>query len=626
MDITSKIRKLNRIYLPVLIFNILLLATCLNPVQGADNIEVKQDFIISDGSFGGDAELYNEYNQGQIPSLSPHIEYKTTMKGNFVEEGQYSLKFLLSAGEKKDEYLDLQYQNFGFKIGSQVYDIPIYGFNYRKRLEGMKGYYQSDKLQLEIFDSFQQSRYTEVKLQGNDSIGPYFVGHKDILQNSEKVYIDGVKQTRGEDQGDYYMDYEGGFIYFNKIVLEQEEIKISFEYELEEKEYRGKLYGGDLSCQLNESMTVEGYFLNDNLPLKEDSIYKEAGYKNQTVGVSLITNRKNYYLKNALLFTNLNKKKLDSLPVVESLVVNSGEPKQEIVLKHSPVLYESEKILTEKGEELERNLDYRVLYNKGKIIFNKEFARDQVLEVSYEYLDSSGKLITEQKEGFKNTNLFSYQNKTVAGKTKLDYYVGEFTDFNVLQEVPLKLNLESENKYNFNRQWTGLLDYKLIDSGKSGEENNYSTSVGLDYNNNNNFTGSLKYNRKYVSDAAGEPEFTEQFESNFSYDFPFLTVKSSLIHDFFTGIIKPDKYNIKLAGEKGKYKYSGGYRHNFSGFQEQIFFAFQHSGQFKNINFTNQMKNNFYFKDGFSGPEKRISLWANEARYTQGKYYLNSNL
>jgi hypothetical protein len=62
---------------------------------------------------------------------------------------------------------------------------------------------------------------------GNNSGGPYNLGHGMIIEGSENVQLNGVHLTR---QTDYTIDYFAGTITFNRILNQTDEFKYSYEY------------------------------------------------------------------------------------------------------------------------------------------------------------------------------------------------------------------------------------------------------------------------------------------------------------------------------------------------------------------------------------------------------------
>ncbi len=63
--------------------------------------------------------------------------------------------------------------------------------------------------------------------KGNNSRGPYNLGHNSIVENSERLELNNRPLTRGVD---YTIDYFEGKVTFNRILLNSDEIKYSYEY------------------------------------------------------------------------------------------------------------------------------------------------------------------------------------------------------------------------------------------------------------------------------------------------------------------------------------------------------------------------------------------------------------
>lgn len=65
------------------------------------------------------------------------------------------------------------------------------------------------------------------KQNGNNSKGPYNLGHSSIVENSERIELNGELLERGVD---YVIDYFEGKITFNKILTSLDEFTYSYEY------------------------------------------------------------------------------------------------------------------------------------------------------------------------------------------------------------------------------------------------------------------------------------------------------------------------------------------------------------------------------------------------------------
>lgn len=63
--------------------------------------------------------------------------------------------------------------------------------------------------------------------KGNNTRGPYNLGHNSIVEGTERIELNNVLQVRNLD---YTIDYFEGKITFNRIILQTDEIKYSYEY------------------------------------------------------------------------------------------------------------------------------------------------------------------------------------------------------------------------------------------------------------------------------------------------------------------------------------------------------------------------------------------------------------
>ncbi|HTY12687.1 MAG TPA: hypothetical protein VMD02_00705 [Candidatus Omnitrophota bacterium] len=62
---------------------------------------------------------------------------------------------------------------------------------------------------------------------GNNSKGPYSLGHGSIVEGSERIELNGRLQQRGRD---YVIDYYGGTVTFNAILTSSDQFTYSYEY------------------------------------------------------------------------------------------------------------------------------------------------------------------------------------------------------------------------------------------------------------------------------------------------------------------------------------------------------------------------------------------------------------
>lgn len=136
-------------------------------------------------------------------------------------------------------FIELRSSNLTATIG----DIDI-GFqksefvNFSRKIQGAKGFGQFDFADLTITGAVSRGKFNTNKFNGQDGLqGPYRLSGANnevnivVLSGTEKVYIDGVQMTRG-DQADYTIDYALGQITFTnkRIITRNSRITVDFEY------------------------------------------------------------------------------------------------------------------------------------------------------------------------------------------------------------------------------------------------------------------------------------------------------------------------------------------------------------------------------------------------------------
>lgn len=155
-------------------------------------------------------------------------------------------------------------------------------FKFSRKVQGAKGFGSLDKSNLFISAALSRGQFNTNTFNGSDGVqGPYkLVGTNNevniiVIAGSEKVYLDGIRMTRGENN-DYTIDYSNGqFTFTNKrLITNASRITIDFEYS--DKKYSRSLLVG----QANTSV------FNDRLKLSF-SYLREADDKNKPIDFTL---------------------------------------------------------------------------------------------------------------------------------------------------------------------------------------------------------------------------------------------------------------------------------------------------------------------------------------------------
>ncbi len=168
-------------------------------------------------------------------------------------------------------FISLFNDNFELSFGDLSHQIINTSYiNYLAQFDGLKlGLYQNKNSiysgNFAIQNSFwgalavsqgKNGAYKFSCIEGKQ--GPYYIYYSEsnefisIIANSEVVFIDGVKSTRGID---YYIDYSDGSITFEKLVTSETEIYITFEYS--DEKYRNNIYLASTSYKITDYLNID---------------------------------------------------------------------------------------------------------------------------------------------------------------------------------------------------------------------------------------------------------------------------------------------------------------------------------------------------------------------------------
>ncbi|MFS8524578.1 MAG: hypothetical protein FWJ83_06900, partial [Limnochordales bacterium] len=216
---------------------------------------LNQELSLSVGRFSGDRTAFLRHESGNIPSLNPEIELTSDIHLRLSLPSTFRVELSASTGEKSAGSLALGYRDWSLHVGPRQVNLSRVGVSFARMVTGAALSYQpgagsassaaagSDaagpggadanpaRPSVELVAALTSSRAADVTLSGNDSFGPFFLGQRNIVEGSEQIFIGGTRQRRGAGpgDGDYYMDYRGGFVYFNKVVLRHETIRAIYQ-------------------------------------------------------------------------------------------------------------------------------------------------------------------------------------------------------------------------------------------------------------------------------------------------------------------------------------------------------------------------------------------------------------
>jgi hypothetical protein len=165
-------------------------------------------------------------------------------------------------------YITFQKGNHKLTAGDYNLERPnSYFINFTKRVQGL--FYQDDfainkKItnKIGLSASIAKGQFARNIFQGSEgNQGPYkLTGNNGeqffiVLAGTEKVYIDGVLMTRGEDK-DYVINYNTGEITFMPRQLITQDKRIQFEFEYQDRNYLNTLVYGYDELQIGKKWNI----------------------------------------------------------------------------------------------------------------------------------------------------------------------------------------------------------------------------------------------------------------------------------------------------------------------------------------------------------------------------------
>lgn len=208
--------------------------------------------------------------------------------------------------------------------------------------------------------------------QGNNTKGPYNLGHGSIVEGSERIEVNNILQVRNID---YTIDYFEGKVTFNRILIQTDEFKYSFEYTnvidlffptLSKRDFLG----------LQSRFTLNPEEFGQPEPKPEP-------------------------------ITDSTREIFPSPNTTEAEEISSGQ----FYLAHAPLVEFSEKV-TFMGTQLKRNEDYLLRYTTGALKLLTRFmpTSSETLAIEYSYYQTSAESESIPGVGSQGPYLFSHRD------------------------------------------------------------------------------------------------------------------------------------------------------------------------------------------------------------------------
>lgn len=141
-------------------------------------------------------------------------------------------------------YIEMQAPNWSVRAGDVfLKDTTSYFMRFNKKVAGVAIASHSDNLKFTAAGALVRGRYTEHHFQGKEANqGPYKLNGNNgeayifIISGSEKVFINGLPQKRGEDN-DYIIDYNTAEITFTATKPITSDMRIQVEFQYSDRNY-----------------------------------------------------------------------------------------------------------------------------------------------------------------------------------------------------------------------------------------------------------------------------------------------------------------------------------------------------------------------------------------------------
>jgi hypothetical protein len=208
--------------------------------------------------------------------ISGKISDKVTLRASIqdnnipLQEAGYSQKL----DEFDQIFIELSSDKWSIRAGDLFLENRTSKYlNFNKKVQGLSSRFEfgnaNSKTTVFASAALVRGKYAKSTFVGQEgNQGPYKLrGANDelyvlVISGSERVYVNGILLTRGENN-DYIIDYNAGEIKFTSIFPITSEMRISIEYQYSERNYtRFITYAG--ATQEHEKWSIGGYLYSEN--------------------------------------------------------------------------------------------------------------------------------------------------------------------------------------------------------------------------------------------------------------------------------------------------------------------------------------------------------------------------
>lgn len=168
-------------------------------------------------------------------------------------------------------YIEIKSSNLGATLGDIDVKLQTSEFlNFNRKIQGAKGFGEFEFGNFLVTGAVSRGKYNSNTFNGIDGVqGPYRLSGATneinilVLSGTERVYIDGLLMTRGE-QADYVIDYGLGQITFTNKRIINNATRVVVEFEYSDRKYSRSLIVANSGYKLfDKKLTIGVSYLNE---------------------------------------------------------------------------------------------------------------------------------------------------------------------------------------------------------------------------------------------------------------------------------------------------------------------------------------------------------------------------
>jgi hypothetical protein len=227
--------------------------------------------------------IFRGINFGSNRDLTLNSGFRLQMKGKLARDVEITAALTdegtplqpegntLKLQELDKVFIELQSNNIIATLGDIDINFEKSEFvNFNRKIQGAKGFGDFNFSNLTLTGAVSRGKFNSNSFNGSDGVqGPYrLVGANNevnilVLSGTERVYLDGIQLTRGE-QADYTIDYALGQITFTnkKLITNTSRIIVDFEYS-DRKYSRTLLAANNNYNLLNKNLKIGFSYVNE---------------------------------------------------------------------------------------------------------------------------------------------------------------------------------------------------------------------------------------------------------------------------------------------------------------------------------------------------------------------------